>query len=692
MKKIFTLILLFTSILNAQEISKLSVAGKPEFAPDILLNRDIKDANYEVCAGLMILTDLTGLQFDSYNGIVKLLSDKPGQYLLFLSESERVVEVFKEGYKPLKMYLPDLGIKLQKGVSWKVSVTGDKKDNLIPVNFIIEPVEARLSIDDQRKDFSSAVLLSEGKHSMRIEFEGYKGIIEDVEVNLKNNLFSRTLQKVTFAPFSISTNPKGAAFYLGDNIFGITDSSFFTYPGEYQLRVEMPLHIPINEQITISENSENKFSFDLSRNTGTLELSYSPAGALFLLNNRIYPPGNFDLEPGIYFAEISAPFHITQKDTILIGRGVSTQKNYILDKDKNTGIVDLEITPSFAGVKVNQTDRGQVKRLELSPGKFEIEVYAEGYFTETRTSLISIGSRDVLTFNLKPKVGSLQLSVNKPEAETIIYKGDIEVYRWQGLIKQENFPVGNYKYETKLTGYRTERGEFAIENNKFTLKEVIMQEGNDLVDFSFYGPANIRIYLDGKEFSRGTRKIESGDKNVQVYDSVESRYLFDEYMPISDRENNKFYIRQQSAAIHYLPSVIIPGLGQTISGRWIPGLIYSSAFLGAGAYYLISIYDYYGKTDEFKSKLNRLQIETDPVMITKLNRSVEEQNLTLTNKYNLVNILLYTTAGIYALNLIDMLFFTRSNYSVSISADNKGLSLLPAKTPGGYGMNLVYGF
>ncbi|MFZ1977048.1 MAG: hypothetical protein WAV76_03755, partial [Bacteroidota bacterium] len=97
----------------------MRIEGKAEYQASELIAKEVRDANGDVCAGLIITTDLDGLKFDSYNGIVKMDADKPGRYFLFLSPDERVVTIYKTGFEPLKIILSDWGIsKMQSGKVW----------------------------------------------------------------------------------------------------------------------------------------------------------------------------------------------------------------------------------------------------------------------------------------------------------------------------------------------------------------------------------------------------------------------------------------------------------------------------------------------------------------------------------------------------------------------------------------------
>ena len=91
--KLILAIIFIVYNLFAQPLSQLRLEGKSEVITSELISKDNKDSNGEICAGLVILTDLTGLNYQSSLGIVKN-NQSIGKDFLFLSPSERMVEVF----------------------------------------------------------------------------------------------------------------------------------------------------------------------------------------------------------------------------------------------------------------------------------------------------------------------------------------------------------------------------------------------------------------------------------------------------------------------------------------------------------------------------------------------------------------------------------------------------------------------
>ncbi len=101
-KIILLLILSFCGLLGQEGLNEMRIVGKPEILKSEFISSNNTDINGNVCAGLKVVTDLTGLSYRSNNGIVKI-DKQPGRDVLYLSPDERVVEVYCTGFKPLRI-------------------------------------------------------------------------------------------------------------------------------------------------------------------------------------------------------------------------------------------------------------------------------------------------------------------------------------------------------------------------------------------------------------------------------------------------------------------------------------------------------------------------------------------------------------------------------------------------------------
>jgi hypothetical protein len=219
LKKILFSILFVTSLVLTQD-SQLKVVGEPKQLEGGIIPKDKRDANGRVCAGLMIFSDVKGLKYDASNGLVgDVKSEKPGQDLLFLQPDEALIEVFCTDYKPLKILLSDIGIRLESGKIWSITIEGEK---FIPVNFIITPNGTRLIVDNVDKDLSKSPQLKIGKHVIKISKQGYETIVDTLSVSETNALFAYNLKEKIGAAkrdvpdFSIPVeNTYGASAVIG---------------------------------------------------------------------------------------------------------------------------------------------------------------------------------------------------------------------------------------------------------------------------------------------------------------------------------------------------------------------------------------------------------------------------------------------------------------------------------------------
>ena len=459
MKKQLLLIFLLLSINTYFAQNEMRVVGKGEFQPSELIDKSIRDANGEVCAGLMIISDLTGMRYDSYNGIVKV-NQNPGKDFLFLSPDERVVEIFCSGFASLKIILSDYGIVLRKGEVWKLKVTGDKVGDLIPINIVVKPADAQIYIDDKLQN-KSAIQVSAGEHKVRIVKEGYQTIEENITVAVGKTLFNYTLNEVELAKVQISSNPTGAKIYINGLEKGETNKGLFLYPGSYQLKILKSGYLDFEEKITVSSDKQNNFTYNLSKNAGTLNISVTPSSA-----------------------------------TILINKEKTTQYN-----------------------------------IDLTPGKYKIEISESGYYDQSETIEIELGKTITKSYSLEPKVGKLQFSVSPPEANVTLSKNGKVVKSWEGLELLKDLQVGEYELVIKAKGYKTVNIKINIIENQTIISETSLEKtsfelnnknaNNNRVNNSI--PEGM-IFVEGGEFLMGSNDGDDNEKPVHKV-KVNSFYI-----------------------------------------------------------------------------------------------------------------------------------------------------------------------
>ncbi len=358
-KKIIFLNLIFICVnFNyAQKVNQLFIVGNGEYVTGELVAKEIVDANGEVCAGLIISTDLTGMAFSSYNGIVKT-NEQPGKFFLFLSPSERVVEVFKTGYKPLKIILSEHSINLQSGKVCQLEITGEKQYEQIPVIITANVENIKIYIDGEYKGSERIHQLAEGKHEVRVEKEGYKTETRTIDVNRDNADFNFNLVEIEPVLFTIKSIPKDAVIFINGLEAGKTDKSIFRLPGRYSIKLIKTGFSDYKGELTISDTGKNEFVYTLEKNSVTLTLNITPKDSKLLIDNEVYSNRKIiELAPGIHKIEISKPAYKDLSEIINLEKGKPITKNYILEAI--TGKLQFTIQPLEAECKL--LHNGKVK-------------------------------------------------------------------------------------------------------------------------------------------------------------------------------------------------------------------------------------------------------------------------------------------------------------------------------------------
>ncbi len=384
----------------------MSIVGKAEFLPNEFIGSEVKDRNGEVCAGLKIVTDLTGLSYDSNNGIVKL-DAYPGEDLLYLQKTERVVTIRKSGFAPLQIILNEYGIRLESGRVWQIKVTGDQKtSDSFPVVILTTPDGTEKIINGDRKGTGTAFQLPEGKHTLRIEKNGYKTIEETIEVSSSQLVFSFTMEMISQQIVEIRSVPKEVQIFIDGMPEGVTDNQIFRFPGTYKIRLTKPGYFDLEEELTVTENGENKFAYNLIKSSGTLNLTVTPADAEIEINGKSYGiQRSIDISPGTHSLVVKRRNFREHRETLNISIGGSLNKT--INLEAITGNLQVRVNPIDAKVTLKQDGRiidnwtGAKIINNLTVGNYTLEAALSGYETTTKQITVTEDKTTIEEITLK---------------------------------------------------------------------------------------------------------------------------------------------------------------------------------------------------------------------------------------------------------------------------------------------------
>jgi hypothetical protein len=467
---ILFLFLVFVIRLNAQDSNSLRIDGKPELLFGELVDKSIRDVNGDVCAAIKIISSLTGLTFDSNNRIVKT-TKKTGEDILYLQPSEQAITVYKTGYKPFKILLNDMGIRLNSGEVWKIEISGESKT--IAINILVDKPDVEIKIDGviQEKG-SNTYNVIPGKRKLEISKSGYKSIIEDIDVSPSNIFFRYNLEIEKLISINIKSIPNEAVIYIDGKEEKKTDTPIFKVKGKYKLRLVKFGYLDYETELDVSENGKKEFVYVLKKNSGNLLINVNPSDANIVIDGRAYSPNNNELQPGKHFIEVNRELYESKFDTVDIELGKIITKNYSLIK--KTGTLSLSVNPTINVIKINQQSYNITKPIELLEGNYLLEIDKNDFEKYAEPVLIKRG--ETLTINIKliPMMGSLKLSISPLDANIRIYKNDKMIISDRGSRFMDSLFTGEYKIEVDNPNYISQTKSFKIEKDKITDTEIIL--------------------------------------------------------------------------------------------------------------------------------------------------------------------------------------------------------------------------
>jgi len=311
----------FTPNVSGQNTS-LQIQGAATLDESAIIPPSKKDVNGRQVAAIKVLTNLPSLSFDSGNGVVEV-QQQTGEFIVFLSPNERKLTIRASGYLPLDIILSEIGIRLQSGQVWELTVTG----------------EANQKVD----------------------------LAADLEALI------------------ISSEPKGATIYIDGVESGKTDASFFKYPSSYRVRWVLDGYLTQEQEVEVKAGQPNQTEVTLQKNTGLFSWSISPNDAQLLINKERKQGNQLELSPSDYLVEVKKDGYEPQQERISIVRGQTLNRSYELIR--HTGNVLVNVNPVDATVKISgeglpSYEFEGIKSLKEVPvGTYTVTIQKNGFKT-----------------------------------------------------------------------------------------------------------------------------------------------------------------------------------------------------------------------------------------------------------------------------------------------------------------------
>jgi formylglycine-generating enzyme required for sulfatase activity len=396
---------LFFTQSMAQELSQLHIVGKPKKLANELVA--VRDINGYYCAGIQFISDMDGFAYDSYNGIIRM-DDNPGKDMVYVMADERVVEVYKTGYEPLKIILSEYGINLKQKEVWQIKIAGEKKSaDVLPVTFQVEPSDARLSVDGKSIENTKPVKLSVGEHQFQAVRENYQILNKNITVNENQVLFQYEMEEVQDAGLMITSSPAGATVTLDGVALGETPVSTFYPAGRYPIKLVKQGYVTIEDVYLEVQAPQTTRHYTLEENVGYLTITTNPNATVTMNGQQVAPNQRVKLNPSVVSVRVTMPKAEALEESVVIKR--NDDKTLTLMPDLQTGTIQIAVTPFDANIELtgdggeHYTAHGMKVFSDIPVGAYRLKVSKVGYKTTEKT--FTLRANDKLTQSIRLEKG-----------------------------------------------------------------------------------------------------------------------------------------------------------------------------------------------------------------------------------------------------------------------------------------------
>lgn len=343
-------------------------------------------------------------------------------------------------------------------------------------------------------------------------------------------------------------------------------------PGEHRLRLEATGYQPLDTQVEVSRQGEQRFSFQLEPLPGRLAIHSRPEGASITLGGDARgntPVDGLELPPGDYILQLEHPRYLPHQQTLEVaGRGES--RTLTVELQPAWADIQLDSEPSGATVRVDGEPVGTTPAtLALLQGERELQLELPGFAPLGKTLRVEAGqARDLGTMRLEPAAGVLVLD-STPTGANVTLDGE---FLGQTPLEVELAPDRSQRLILTRPGYRRHSESLSLAAGAREEKQVRLQAllGDIRLEVS-HPEAEVRV--NGNVVGRGSQSLSL----PAVEQRIEVR--LDGYASETRRVTPRPGLAQRvavtlqtvkEARLARLPEEITTSLGQTLR-LFIPG-------------------------------------------------------------------------------------------------------------------------
>ena len=334
MNRLHTLILLLVLIwpFNSRSQDLVVLDCRPTADP-MLVSMQRTDANNDICALVRVLLPVGGVKFSG--NTVGDVSFDGSEYRVYLTSGTKFLQISCPGHYPLRIDFRDYGINALEGKriyelklkaqSFVQPQAADPGANYLILNVKPEQgVTIKVDGTDQVVEGgTTSVYLKYGRHSYRVESNGYSSEEGTVEIGPTSKTVKEVRLQSVMATLTVSPETPGCAIYVNDRLKGTGTWGGQLPAGLYRVEARKDGHRPQTVTIELSQRDSRTVTIPaLSPVYGIINVNYRPVGATVAIDGMeagTTPDIFRNVTVGRHTVTVSKPGYQSRQEQVTVG-------------------------------------------------------------------------------------------------------------------------------------------------------------------------------------------------------------------------------------------------------------------------------------------------------------------------------------------------------------------------------------
>ena len=291
------------------------------------------DANNEICAMIRVLLPVSGVTFEG-----QTVGDSPyngSEYRVYMTRGTKMLKVNCPGHYPLMVDFRDYGINALEGKriyelklkaqSFVQPQAADPGANYLILNVKPEQgVTIKVDGTDQVVEGgTTSVYLKYGRHSYRVESNGYSSEEGTVEIGPTGKTVKEVRLQSVMATLTVSPETPGCAVYVNDRFKGTGTWGGQLPAGLYRVEARKDGHRPQTVTVELSQRDSRTVTIPaLSPVYGIINVNSRPVGASVAIDGReagTTPDIFRNVTVGRHTVTVSKPGYQSRQEQVTVG-------------------------------------------------------------------------------------------------------------------------------------------------------------------------------------------------------------------------------------------------------------------------------------------------------------------------------------------------------------------------------------